>query len=47
MKKLKEMSIAVSKRLTKAKQNSNRIIQVNKRQNITKFDEIDKKHLEL
>jgi hypothetical protein len=31
MKKLKEMTIAVSKRLTKAKQNSNRIIQVNKR----------------
>ena len=29
MKKLKEMTIAVSKRLTKAKQNSNRIIQVN------------------
>jgi hypothetical protein len=40
MKKLKEMSIAVSKRLTKAKQNSNRIIQVNKRQNITKFEEL-------
>ena len=31
MKKLKEMTINVSKRLTKAKQNSNRIIQVNKR----------------
>jgi hypothetical protein len=47
MKKPKEMSIAVSKRLTKAKQNSNRIIQVNKRQNITNLDEIDKKHVEL
>jgi hypothetical protein len=31
MKKLKEMTIAVSKRLSKAKKNSNRIIQVNKR----------------
>ena len=44
MKKLKEMTIAVSKRLTKAKKNSNRIIQVNKRQNIKKFDEIDEEH---
>ena len=47
MKKLKEMTIAVSKRLTNAKQNSNRIIQLNKRQNKTRLDDIDKEQKKL